>query len=56
LAKEADQRAPLRSRQGRCCGIDATHHKEKVIEQMLHAFDVREIDRGVYPVDFGIRF
>ena len=29
---------------------------EFFIEQMLHAFDASESDRGVYPLNFGIRF
>ncbi|MFL5564416.1 MAG: hypothetical protein ACJ77J_04905 [Gemmatimonadaceae bacterium] len=29
---------------------------EFFIEEMLHAFDVREIDRGVYPLKIGISF
>ena len=29
---------------------------EFFVEQMLHAFDVRRIDTGVYPFNFGIRF
>ena len=29
---------------------------EFFIEQMLHAFDLRHIDRGVYPINFGINF
>ncbi|MFL5469089.1 MAG: hypothetical protein ACJ8AE_04770, partial [Gemmatimonadaceae bacterium] len=29
---------------------------EFFVEQMLHAFDVREIDRGVYPLKIGISF
>jgi len=29
---------------------------EFFIEQTLHAFDVKRIDRGVYPLNFGIRF
>jgi hypothetical protein len=29
---------------------------EFFIEQMLHAFDLRRPDRGVYPINFGINF
>ena len=29
---------------------------EFFVEQILHAFDAREIDRGVYPFNFGFRF
>jgi hypothetical protein len=29
---------------------------EFFVEQMLHAFDVRHIDTGVYPLNFGFRF
>ncbi len=29
---------------------------ELFVEQMLHAFDVRRWDKGVYPLNFGIRF
>ena len=30
--------------------------REFFIEQMLHAFDVRRFDKGVYPFNIGIRF
>lgn len=30
--------------------------REFFIEQMLHAFDVRHYDKGVYPLNIGIRF
>jgi hypothetical protein len=29
---------------------------EFFVEQMLHAFDIRQYDKGVYPLNFGIRF
>jgi hypothetical protein len=29
---------------------------ELFIEQMLHAFNVRQLDKGVYPLNIGIRF
>ncbi|MDP9204343.1 MAG: hypothetical protein M3P12_02660 [Gemmatimonadota bacterium] len=29
---------------------------ELFIEQMLHSFDVRQLDKGVYPLNIGIRF
>jgi hypothetical protein len=30
--------------------------REIFIEQMLHAYDLRVIDKGVYPLNIGIRF
>ena len=29
---------------------------EFFVEQMLHAFNVRRLDKGVYPLSFGLRF
>ena len=29
---------------------------EFFVEEMLHAFDVRRLDNGVYPLNFGLRF
>jgi hypothetical protein len=29
---------------------------EFFVEEMLHAFDVRHLDKGVYPLSFGLRF
>ncbi len=29
---------------------------ELFIEEMLHAFDVRQLEKGVYPLNFGLRF
>jgi opacity protein-like surface antigen len=29
---------------------------EFFVEQMVHAFDVRALDKGVYPLNFGFRF
>jgi len=29
---------------------------EFFVEEMLHAFDVRRLDKGIYPLNFGLRF
>ena len=30
--------------------------RELFIEQMLHSFDIGELNRGIYPLNIGIRF